>query len=145
VVIFLYAVFVAIVIGWGEHYGLYLRERASMTFIMMPVRIFFSLFPIVIGILIGLPKLISEFRREGNWKCDRVKFAAVGIPALYIGLIHVLIYFPFWKYLYPDPIRHFLGGGLFHSFGGLVFGYLLVDTPYRDTICKIKERGEDNC
>ncbi|MEI4770918.1 hypothetical protein WAX74_14945 [Psychrobacillus sp. FJAT-51614] len=91
---FLFIFFSTVVIGMifylGMDYQVGLREKAAITFNLMPYIIFASIFPVFIGLLLRLPKLIVEIKDKKQWSFDWIKLFTIGIPSLYIAMIPIL-------------------------------------------------------
>ena len=131
--IFLYVLFIGLTTGLGEYYGIHVRKTGSLSFNYYPGLIILTLYPIIIGVLLGLPNFITEFRKQGTWKCDWVKLIAAGIPTLYISLYPALVYTPTSRYLYLNIIQTVLASSkLIITLSGMAFGYLLLSIPYKD-------------
>ena len=132
--IFLYVLFIGFATGLGEYYGIHLKKIAAAGFNFYPVFIFSILFPIIIGILLGLSKFINELKKEGTWKWDWVKFLAAGLPTLYISSFYILAYFQISPYLYPSKLIYIISGSEFiFNLSAMAFGYLFLTTLYKDT------------
>ncbi len=65
-----------------------------MNFEIMPVVLFGSIFPIVIGLLLRLPTLIIERKQKKQWSFDWVKFTAIVLPSFYIITMSILPFTP---------------------------------------------------
>jgi len=52
---------------------------------------FMSIFPIIVGVLLALPKLFESYMHKGAWKLDWVALLAVGLPALFVAITPMLI------------------------------------------------------
>ena len=134
--LFLYTIIVVFIYFWGERYEDYLRFIASTNNNRGPYMIFYAVFPIVIGLIIFLPKFIMELRKTGKWQVDWIKFIAVGIPALYFAIFPVIWLIssqtqgsnlPLLNALYPPPLSRYLPNKL----SGVVFGYILLSVLYK--------------
>lgn len=73
-------------------YQIQLEEKASITFTMSSVLIFVTIYPMVIGMFLRLPKLIMEIKEKRQWTFDWIKFVSIGIPALFITTLPILSY-----------------------------------------------------
>ncbi|MDF1508980.1 hypothetical protein PZE06_12445 [Robertmurraya sp. DFI.2.37] len=90
----------------------------------------YSLFPILVGMIIRFPKLILEFKRKQlERSIDWVKFVAIGIPCIYVSQIYLLYFMlPFGTSL---PLGHVLVENAnipLGIIGGIAFGYTLLDS-----------------
>ena len=128
---FLFLFFSTVVIGTifylGMEYQVRLREQSAIKFDLKPYIIYASIFPVFIGMLLRLPKLIIEIKDKRKWSFDWVKVLTIGIPSLYIAMIPLLAIF-FGTNLLFSKMFMFLGASTFTSMAGLVFGYVLLDS-----------------
>ncbi len=111
--LFLHVLIIGIAAGWGEYHLVFVRQEIKTTFNPYPLAIFSTLYPIFIGILIGMPKLLNELKKEGIWKWDWIKSIAIGLPTAYVSLFLVSVYTPLGTYLYPDVFHVLLSNSLF--------------------------------
>jgi hypothetical protein len=95
----------------------------------MPFYIFATIFPIVIGMLLRLPKLIVEIKEKKQWSFDWINVAAIGIPSIYIAMIPLLSLFTFFgmNWLFAKELI-LLGDTTLTTIAGIVFGYVLLDS-----------------
>lgn len=86
------------------------------------------IFLVFIGIVLGLPQLISEFNKWGLWKFDSLKLTSMGLPLLLI-LVFPLVKLPpinlpnFLTQLY---MYLFVSSPTLNTVSGVAFGYILV-------------------
>jgi hypothetical protein len=110
----------------GAKYQIRLDEKASTTYDLMPVLLFATIYPIGIGLLLRLPKLIIEIKEKKQWTFDWIKVVSIGVPALYIASAPILattgINFLFVKGLM------LMGSFTLITVAGIVFGYVLLDS-----------------
>lgn len=121
---FLYSMVMIFVLKVGFEYQEQIREESQRNFEFMPLAIFDTIFPIVIGLLFGIPVLLKRIRSMGIAGYDWAKFIGVCIPALYIAILPMLfisgIQLPFAHTVFTtDP--------LLLGLGGVVFGFVLVE------------------
>ncbi|WP_404430694.1 hypothetical protein [Sutcliffiella horikoshii] len=131
---FLSYFFWTVVIGFiyyaGSRYELHLLNEAQMNYNFWPQVIFAALFPILIGILLRLPKLIKEIQEGKAWSVNWMKLLAVGLPTLYVSLVPVLSLTGLFKYMpFAMDIIHLDLATL----AGVVFGYVLIDSLKEDS------------
>jgi energy-converting hydrogenase Eha subunit A len=108
------------------NYQAYLKKEAMVTFNLAPVIWFATIFPIIIGMLLRLPKLIIQMIERKSWTFDWVTVISIGIPALYIALLQ---YFPYSSLgMYMPFARNFIiiDNYVLTMTGGIVFGYVLL-------------------
>ncbi|WP_338653393.1 hypothetical protein V6B14_17390 [Sporosarcina psychrophila] len=109
-------------IGYQER----LREEVAETFNYMTSIAPVTIFPILFGLLLRLPKLILEIKEKKQWSFDWIKFVAIGIPSLYIAMMPMLQVFFGMKLLFGREIL-LLGDPIaFTTIAGIVFGYVLL-------------------
>ncbi|ART75014.1 hypothetical protein B4U37_02670 [Sutcliffiella horikoshii] len=126
---FVWTIVIGLIYYAGLRYELYLLNEAQMNYNFWPQVIFAALFPILIGILLRLPKLIKEIQQEKVWSVNWMKLLAVGLPTLYVSLVPVLLLTGLFKYIpFAMDIIHFD----FATLAGVVFGYVLLDSLKED-------------
>lgn len=122
---------VGLLLYLGMEYQMKLRNEMAVTFNSEPVFIYSTIFPILIGMLFRLPKLILEIKDKKRWSFDWMKAVIIGLPSLYIGIVPILaFYFP-GNMLFPQ-FELLLGHTYFTSIAGIVFGYVLLDSLKSD-------------
>ena len=120
-----WTVFIGLIYYVGSRYELHLIEQGQMNYNFWPTVIFAALFPILIGILLRLPKLIKEIKQEKAWSINWMKLLAVGLPTLYVSLVPLLSLTSLFKYL---PFAMDLIHLNLSTVAGLVLGYVLLDS-----------------
>ncbi len=80
----MWTIVVGLIIYFGMKYQYYLNEAGKREFDLIPLAKFVAVFPVVIGLVLRLPKLIIEIREKKQWTFDWIKFVVIGIPSLYI-------------------------------------------------------------
>lgn len=126
---FLYSiVMISILVGFLK-YQIHLNQQASMTFNSLPSMIYSITFPIVMGVLLGIPELINRVKNRTSSVFNWVMFLAVGIPTLYIVFVPLLYFTKLGDYLPFASIfvQSDLIGASITTMGGVVFGYLLIN------------------
>lgn len=125
--IFFSTVVIGIILYIGMDYQMRLREKYASTFIVKPYIIFASIFPVFIGLLLRLPKLIIEIKDKKKWSFDWIKVITIGIPSLYIAMIPLLAIAYGINVLFSNAVMQ-LGDITFTSIAGVIFGYVLLDS-----------------
>ncbi|MRG87151.1 hypothetical protein GH754_12610 [Salinibacillus xinjiangensis] len=129
---FLYYLIWTLVIGGaiylGNNYQLALEEQSETTFNIIPVLIFATIFPLLVGILLRLPKLIIDIKEKRPWTFDWVKGLAIVLPALYITILPLLSYTSVGMNLPFANEVIFFGNSLYTTTAGIVAGYVLLDS-----------------
>jgi hypothetical protein len=114
----------------GSRYELHLIEHGQMNYNFWPAVIFATIFPVLIGILLRLPKLIKEIKLEKVWKLNWIKLLAVGLPTFYVALVPLLSFTILGKYLlFAMDIIHLD----LSTLAGVIFGYVLLDSFKKDS------------
>ncbi|WP_100012192.1 hypothetical protein [Lentibacillus sediminis] len=126
-----WTVIIGVVIYFGVRYQVWLEEQSRMYFDMLPFVLFTAIFPILIGLLLRLPKLIIEIKQNVPWTFDWVKFVAVGLPALCILSMYILPFIPLGEGFIRIPYIIMIGGPMIQTIAGIVFGYSLLDSLKR--------------
>ncbi|SET97829.1 hypothetical protein SAMN05421676_1132 [Salinibacillus kushneri] len=128
---FLYYFGCTVIMGFvfylGVKYQIWLEEEGNITFDLMPVLLFSSVFPIFIGMCLRLPKLIVEIKETKQWKFDWIKIVAVGVPSLYITILPILSYYSEVNLLFSRELV-MLGNTTLTTTAGIVFGFVLLDS-----------------
>lgn len=103
-----------------------LQEYQNIYYRVMPNLVFSVLFPIFVGIMLRLPKLVTEIQEKKRWLIDWVKLIFIGIPTLFIAIGP----FATW-YFVPLFLKEFWYVGstpTIMAIAGVIFGYLLLDS-----------------
>ena len=112
----------------GVKYQVRLHEELRNSFNLLPFLIYATIFPIAIGLLLRLPKLIIEIKEKKQWSFDWIKVAAIGIPSLYIAMIPILSLSTSFENLLFAKELIFLGDTTLTTTAGIVSGYVLLDS-----------------
>ena len=124
---FLYMFCWMLVIGFLFYCAI--QWRMSLVILMkeellfLPLIIFTVVFPIILGMLLRLPKLILEWKQYNKWSYDWMKFFVVALPNLFVLIIFVLSYFKLFTVMHVFIV----GDYILPTVVGLVFGYVLLD------------------
>ncbi|MCL6605383.1 MAG: hypothetical protein K6T94_21175 [Paenibacillus sp.] len=133
-----FLVIVTLVFIYGLKYQHHLQVEARTTYQSIPIIVFSVLFPISLGLLLGLLRFFELLRKTGEWTINWIKLCVFGLPSLYVSLLPLL----FWSGLsisyYDLPLGYLLvtSGTIAHTISGLIFGFLLFYVLEK----KIKER-----
>lgn len=109
--------FIVLLIVLGEM-NYYLDSRQQSTYNVYPWSLLAMLTYLPIGMYLGLPLLIKEFKKTGKWRVNVQKLILIGLPSLYLAL----------SWLLPLFIPAFLvHSHRLLSFGGIIaMGYILI-------------------
>ena len=89
---FIWALAIGLVLYLGMQIQSLLIERSRVTFNPFPLGMYVALFPVVIGALLVMPEFLLKRQERMSRSFDWIKFAAAGVPALFVVL---LSFFPF--------------------------------------------------
>lgn len=121
---FLYSTFVIIVTLGGYKLIEHLRSQIIVDYNPEPFLIFAAFYPLVIGLVIGLPNIISRAREQGKWKCDWILILSIGIPSSYATFTRYLRFTPIGKYI--PFMDYIIINDLLYNVGGVVLGYTIL-------------------
>ncbi|WP_233191245.1 hypothetical protein [Sporosarcina sp. P20a] len=120
---------IGIIIYVGAKYQFLLKQEYMKNYEALTFILFSSIFPIGIGILLRLPKLIIEIKENRQWTFDWAKFMGVGLPSLGVLSMCVLIFTPAGEYFIPlVPEVMYSGNFTIQTIAGVVFGFILLDS-----------------
>ncbi len=127
-----------LVIGIVLYYGMQLQEQiieqSKMTFNPFPRQAYIALFPVGIGLLINAPKVLLHMKNKTDWTYDWIKFAAIGLPTLYLVVMTFLPFSPIGAGRVTLPMHVFFSETTVTTIAGLVFGYIaLASFRFADT------------
>ncbi|MFD2043049.1 hypothetical protein ACFSTA_01865 [Ornithinibacillus salinisoli] len=94
----------------------------------MPVVLFGTIFPIVIGLFLRLPKLLIEIKQNKQWTFDWIKFIAIALPSCYILSMSVLPFSSLGVNSIKIPEIIMIGSPTIQIIAGVVFGYTFLDS-----------------
>ncbi|MDE5415067.1 hypothetical protein [Alkalihalobacterium chitinilyticum] len=123
-----WTLFIGLILWIGFNIHLHLLEKTNMMFVMMPLILFSSLFPVLIGMLLRLPRLIDEIRQNKRWAVHWTKLIIIGIPTLYVVVTPILSMTaigPYWPFSFK--ILQLMDAHI-HAMVGLVLGYVVLDS-----------------
>lgn len=108
----------------------YFTALAGMTYIAL-FNIGAMLLNAIVGALLGLEVIISEFKKEGSWRINVPKLTLVGLPSFLIG------FFPFILFSEFDFISR-ISTPLFNNSGifQLIFGFIVATSFYKSNSLK---------
>lgn len=125
---FVWTLAIGLVLYFGMQLQDIIEERTEMTYVIFPLILYTTLFPVILGLLLGTPKLILKVKKDGFWHFDWIKFIAVGLPSLFIVLMNFLPFSPLGEGWLVIPEIILIGGTTVPTVAGLVFGYILLDS-----------------
>lgn len=123
-----WTIVLGMIIYLGATYQFWLKQEYMKSFGAGSYMLFSALFPIVIGLLLRLPKLINEMKENKQWTFDWATFSGIGLPALCVLSLYVIIYYLPENILQLVPQQIFLGNPTIQTIAGVVFGFVLLDS-----------------
>lgn len=108
-----------------------IAETARETYELFPRLLFISIFPVILGFLMRLPKFLLERKEQRFAGFDWFKFLAVGVPSLYFVLMTFL---PFTSLGVQMPTFMLTSETRLTTIAytaGIVFGYVLLDSFHK--------------
>lgn len=111
----------------GTKLQLQIERVGKNQFQLFPFMLFSVLFPIFIGLLLRLPKLIIEIKEKKPWTFDWMKFVFVALPCLYVVVMSILPFSPLGQGKIPVIQVFFLNGSEIISIAGMILGYEVLD------------------
>lgn len=67
---FCWTIVISFIIYLGAKYQMWLQLEASKNFELSSLYLYSTIFPIVIGMMLRLPKLLTEIRQNSQWTFD---------------------------------------------------------------------------
>ncbi|MDP4550130.1 hypothetical protein Q9251_04450 [Alkalihalobacillus macyae] len=116
--------FIVLLIVIGEVKD-YLDSMQRGTFNVFPWSIFAVLSYLPIGLYLGLPILIQQYKKPGKWRVNLQKLTIIGLPSLYLA----------FSWFIPTSM---LPAFFFHSYEELSLGGIIA-TGYIATMSFTKE------
>lgn len=111
----------------------YLQDRAVKTMNYLGFSIYYTLFPIMLGVFLALPELYKKIKKSGIWKIDWVKIVAVGLPTLPIACY-------MWIGVLPLSIQNVINkcmlsnNDIINRLAGIILGYVLISSVYKEKV-----------
>jgi hypothetical protein len=125
---YLFWSFIIIVILYlGATIQTHLKVEASENFNLNPYIIFTWLFPILLGMLLRLPQLVSDIIQKKRLSFDWIKLIAIGVPLLYLSSVP-LMYLNFPR-IYPEFAITFIYTNMTSTnIAGVILGYIILES-----------------
>ncbi len=119
---------ISFIIYLGTKYQIQLQKEMSQTMEPGKYLSFSVLFPIIIGLFLGLPRLINKIKQQKEWTINWMKLLVIGLPTLLVIFIYLFLYQIPESILPFIPEQIFLRNQTIHVVAGVVFGYVLLDS-----------------
>lgn len=136
----LYAIFFVLLLYFGAQLNQYLRVLVGRTFKPIPLTIFLSIYPILVGIYLALPKFISKAKEQGSWTIDWIKLICIGSVTLLFALAPIIYFLPLIGQHALKLVSRIIQFNQTGTISGVVFGYLVLAIPQKSVI---KVNGSD--
>ncbi|MFC0561401.1 hypothetical protein [Halalkalibacter alkalisediminis] len=121
----IWTVVIGIIYYIGFRFQFHFKEEAHRNFNMLPAVIYGTFLPVFFGILLRLPRLITEIYEKKEWTVNWAKLITIGLPTLYITFVPLLSFTFLGKYI-PFMFEIILLEGT--TISGLILGYVLLDS-----------------
>jgi hypothetical protein len=116
---------IGVVLWGGLTFQHQLRIEASRNFNILPFILFSTLLPILLGLVLRLPRFIKERKEGKRWKANWVKLLIVGIPLCYVTVVPLLAHFIPLQFLpFTLEIMHIES----RAITGIILGYVVLDS-----------------
>ena len=116
----------------GYKFSQRLVFNASTNFNVAPLYYFNALYPILIGIFLGVPLWVKNLSKKGKWLFDWTLFLPIGLPTLLLNLISFASFTPLSKYLTliynKGQTLLFMIDKQVLTISGIICGYILVSS-----------------
>lgn len=125
----IYAALLVFLLYGGSQYYQVLRITAGRTFHPIPVVVFSSIFPIIIGIYLAIPSFFSKVRRQGMWEVDWSKLTILGTVSLLLAITPILYFLSPIGQNVPWLVVWLIDFSQGYTIAGVVFGYMILSVP----------------
>ncbi|PGW12506.1 hypothetical protein COD90_19795 [Bacillus cereus] len=130
-----FTLFIILLLFVGVKIQFYLDTDAQVNFKFYPRLFYYTLFPLIVGILLRFLQSINRETNKQNWRFQPDKFIAITVPTLFISFSPALLFSPVGEYL-PYLTNIILVNTTFVTIISLIAGYSLLD-------CLI-QKGKEN-
>ena len=130
-----YIFFFGLIVYWGVKYEeeLGVLEQFASNINPFPLMIFTTVFPIVIGVLIAIPGLASNFIKTGSWSVNWIKMVVIGLPTFIVSISYLMYFSKIGKYLHITS--SWVINGKVITISGIIFGYTVLASIYKAGEC----------
>lgn len=127
----------------GGKYQQELRILAGREFNPLPPILFSTVYSVLVGMYIALPKLASTLMRSGKLGLDWLKVLIIGIPTLLISASGILYHYLSWDISFLVQWFYMQYNGMSIAFIGVVSGYTLLSSVTKDEITETISTGKN--
>ena len=121
-----FTLFIVLLLFVGVKIQFYLDTDTQVNFNVYPRLFYFTLFPLIVGILLRFLQSINRETSKQNWSFQPDKFIAITVPTLFISFSPALLFSPLAEYL-PYLVNIILINTTFVTIISLIAGYSLLD------------------
>ncbi|HDR7794779.1 TPA: hypothetical protein QCY19_003434 [Bacillus luti] len=121
-----FTLFIVLLLFVGAKIQFYLDTDAQVNFNVYPRLFYFTLFPLIVGILLRFLQSINPETSKQNWSFQPDKFIAITFPTLFLSFSPALFFSPLGKLL-PYLGNIILLDTTFITIISLIAGYSLLD------------------
>jgi hypothetical protein len=111
----------------AEQLQRYLTNLFSSTYDPTYYWTFLSLYPILVGVMLALPRLVKLFGQEGSWKIDWIPLLVVGFPSLLVAIALIICLAEFAQ-TWRITTLIFMHSPNLTYVAGILFGFVLVSS-----------------
>ncbi|MGE7186166.1 hypothetical protein ACQKKK_20005 [Peribacillus sp. NPDC006672] len=134
-----YLIFLVVLLGVlfvGLKYQQHLFKLSRETYEIKGYLLFESLFPIFLGMVLAIPRILQIFSKKGHLKVNWLRIVILGLPFIYFAIIPVLYFSEAVKI--DLPLSNFIfgyfgvnGSTTFNTITGVIAGYIIVTSLYK--------------
>lgn len=99
----------------------YIKKLSMVSYNIIPFYLAQSMFFVLFGFILGIPKLRVEFKKPGKWSVDKSRLFILGIPSLILS-------FPVLFYFIPGPIYLFVFPSELAQAIQILFGFTIISS-----------------
>lgn len=122
-----WTVLFGVILYIGHQIQVNLREVGNSTYNLVPYAVFFTCFPVLVGILLRASKWVKEIKEGSRWTFNVPKFLGICLPALYITFVPLVALTSFGQYILFYSELVLLANTNITTITGLIGGYVLLD------------------
>lgn len=129
---FCYLVFLLLIVYLGYKLQMYLSDSRLYPTNPYLLLYFYVVFPMIVGMLFGLPFLMPRFRKDGGWNVDWVIIISICLPTFVLSILPVIYYNPSIGFLlFKSPLKPLFNiiiseDSNFLFFTGVIFGFSII-------------------
>ncbi len=116
----------------GAFYSYKIIEYSKSTFKLVPMDIYLTFYPIILGLLAAIPSIYNEMKKSGKWKINWIKFIVIGVSSFFIGISRMYLFIETFLGLIiiPDFLRFILEYKYNTPIiiSGFIFGFIILDS-----------------